>query len=50
MMTRARVQANYPTAGDIHGLLSNLEQVKFHRPRLSTQVGQRLAALSFFDE
>ena len=37
-MTCAKAQANYPIAGEIHGLLGSREQAKFRRPSPSIRV------------
>jgi hypothetical protein len=49
-MTCVKAQANYPTAGEIHSLLGNREQAKFHRPSPSIRVDRPRGAMSFFDE
>jgi len=49
-ITCAEVQANYPTAGEIHSLLGGLEQANFHRPSPSIWLDRLRAAASFFDE
>jgi hypothetical protein len=49
-VTCAEIQANYPTAGEIHSLLGSPKPVNFHRPSASIRVDRPRAAVSFFDE
>ena len=49
-MTCAEVQANYPTAGEIHSIRGRLEPAKFHRSLPLIRVDRPRAAAPFFDE
>ena len=49
-MTCAEVQANYPTAGEIHSIRGRREPAKFHRSLPLIRVDRPRAAAPFFDE